>query len=129
VVGKVEATALPHILQLVDAVGGELLLQLMPEIDKVGAEAEPSLLKVLDVGVEAGHPIAGIGDGIAVLQVAGRVHRGSGETRAKGGDNDRPEHTQDHTRPDLSWVTPHPLPEERRGASRIIFRSRGGRWQ
>src|SRR4029078_7989414 len=127
VVGKVEATALPHILQLVDAVGGELLLQLMPEIDKVGAEAEPSLLKVLDVGVEAGHPIAGIGDGIAVLQVAERVRRGYGEPRSKCGDNDRSEPPHVRTSSDLSWVTPFPLPEERRGASRIIFRSRGGR--
>jgi hypothetical protein len=63
-------------LQLVDAVGGELLLQLVPEIDKVGAEAEQGLLKVLDVGVEASHPLAGIGDGVAVLQIAERARRG-----------------------------------------------------
>jgi hypothetical protein len=93
VVGKVEATAFPRILQLVDAVGGELLLQLVPEIDKVGAEAEQGLLKVLDVGVEASHPLAGIGDGVAVLQIAERARRGYRETYAKCSDNDRSEPT------------------------------------
>jgi hypothetical protein len=52
----------------------------VPEIDKVGAEAEQGLLKVLDVGVEASHPLAGIGDGVAVLQIAERARRGYRET-------------------------------------------------
>ena len=73
VIGIAEAGSLPDILQLVHAVCVDLLFERAPEVGDVRAEAEQGLLQMRDMGIEAGHPLSRILDGVAVLQIPERA--------------------------------------------------------